>query len=131
MEGNYPVLMGGKEIGTVKITRHGLYYRFDCHCQLTGDIICRLTVSCGSVTHSLGILVPEGGAFVLRTRMPVKQLGEGTLRFGVKPNHRSVEGIFVPISPEEPFAYLSRLKDAFFEFREGIPGVVIMEKEKE
>lgn len=125
MEGNYQILMGGKEVGTAKVIRQGLYYSFDCRCALSGEVICRVTVTCGEKTHSLGIPVPEGGAFVLRTRLPVKQLGEGQLRFQAQPNHRPVAGLFVPISPEEPFAYLSRLQDAFLEFREGVPGVVI------
>lgn len=125
MEGNYQILMGGKEVGTAKVTRQGLYYSFDCRCALSGEVICRVTVTCGEKTHSLGIPVPEGGAFVLRTRLPVKQLGEGQLGFQAQPNHRPVAGLFVPISPEEPFGYLSRLQDAFLEFREGVPGVVI------
>ena len=126
MEGNYQILMGGKEIGTAKVTRDGLYYVFDCCCDLSGEVICRLMVTCGTENHNLGIPVPERGAFSLRTRLPVKQLGEGQLRFWVQPNHRSVEGWFVPISPDEPFAYLSRLQDAFLEIREGVPGVVIL-----
>ena len=129
MEGNYGILMGGKEIGTVKVTRQGLYYGFDCRCDLSGEVICRLTVTCGTKTHNLGIPVPEGGAFKLRTRLPVKQLGEGQPQFQAQPNHRSVEGQFVPISPEEPFGYLSRLQDAFLEFRDGVPGVVILRPE--
>ena len=129
MEETYQILMGGKEIGTAKVTRQGLYYCFDCRCDLSGEVICRLTVTCGEKIHNLGIPVPEGDTFALRTRLPVKQLGEGKLRFQAQPNHRSVEGQFVPISPEEPFAYLSRLQDAFLEFREGVPGVVILDSE--
>lgn len=125
MEGNYPVLMGHQEIGRAKVTRQGLYYRFDCRCQLSGDVVCRLTVTCGAATYNLGILVPEGGAFCLRTKIPVKQLGEGSLQFGVRPNHKPVGGRFVPFSPEEPFHYLSRLQDAFLEIRDGVPGLVI------
>lgn len=129
MEGNYPVLMGNQEIGRVKVTRQGLYYRFDCRCQLSGDVVCRLTVTCGAATHNLGILVPERGAFCLRTKIPVKQLGDGALQFGVRPNHKPVGSRFVPISPEEPFHYLSRLQDAFLEIRDGIPGLVISGEE--
>ena len=39
-------------------------------------------------------------------------------------------GTFVPISPEEPFAYISRLKDAYFERRYGQAGVVIPDMKK-
>ena len=125
MEGNYPILMGGKEIGTVKVTRQGLYYSIDCRCALSGEVICRVTVTCGEKTHSLGIPVPEGGAFVLRTRLPVKQLGEGQLRFQAQPNHRPVAGLFVPISPEEPFAYITRLKESYLVRRNGQVGILV------
>ena len=128
MEGNYPVLMGDQEIGTVKVTRQGLYYSFNCRCRLSGEIMCRLTVTCGQITHDLGIPVPESGAFVLRTKLPIKQLGEGTPQFRVQPNHNTVGKRFVPISPEEPFAYLSRVQDAFLEIRNGVPGLMISEE---
>ena len=130
MEGNYPVLMGSQSIGTVKVTRQGLYYRFDCRCRLSGDVMCRLRVSCGEVTRDLGILAPESGAFVLRTGIPVKQLGEGAVQFQVLPRHKPMTGRFVPISPEEPFAYLSRLQDAFLEIRDGVPGLVISDESR-
>ena len=130
MEGTYQILMGDKGIGAVTVTRQGLYYNFDCRCDLSGDVICRVMVICGGEMHNLGIPVPEGGTFVLRTKLPTKQLGEGEMQFQVRPNHKKVEGQFVPISPEEPFSYLSRLQDAFLEFREGVPGVVIPDQEK-
>lgn len=125
MEGSYEILMGGKRIGTAKITRQGLYYGFDCRCRLSGDIMCRITVTCGGKTCSLGIPVPEGDVFALRTKLPVKQLGEGVPQFQLQPKHRPVGGEFVPISPEEPFAYLSRLTEAFLEIRDGKVGLVI------
>ncbi len=125
MEGNYEIYMGNTQMGTANVTRQGLYYSFLCRCALSGDVVCRVTVTCGGQTHNLGIPVPEDGAFVLRTRLPVKQFADGALRFLVQPNHKPVAGQFVPISPEEPFSYLSRLQDAFLEIREGVPGVVI------
>ena len=128
MEGSYEILMGGKRVGTAQITRQGLYYWFDCRCCLSGDVMCRLAVTCGGKTHSLGIPVPEGESFVLRTRLPVKQLGKGVPEIRVQPKHRPVGTVFVPLSPEEPFAYLSRLKDAFLEIRDGKAGLVIPER---
>jgi len=128
MEGKYEILMGGKSIGTVSVTRQGLYYCFACRCCFSGDVMYRLSVICDGQTHSLGIPVPEGEAFVLHTRLPVKRLGEGKPEFRALPKHRGVGGVFVPISPEEPFSYLSRLKDAFLEIRDGKMGLVIPEE---
>ena len=131
MEGDYRIFMADQCLGTVKVTRQGLYYHFDCRCQLTGDVMYRVLVTCGGRTSSLGIPVPEGGAFVLRTRLPAKQLEDGMPRFQLQPKHRAAGDWFVPISPEEPFSYLSRIKDAFLEIREGVLGLTIPGKEEE
>lgn len=125
MEGNYPVYFGTRQVGKVQVTHQGLYYRFNCRCQLTGDVICRLFVSSGDHRESLGVVVPVGNGFGLDTKVAAKRLGEGKLSFSLHPKHETAEGKFVPIIPEEPFAYLSRLKDAYLEKREEQMGAVI------
>lgn len=125
MEGNYNVLFGSQSVGKVQLSRQGLYYRILCRCQLSGEVVCRLCVRCGGKEERLGILVPMGDGFGLDTRVPVKRLGEGEMAFFLHPAHDAPQGTFVPLSPEEPFAYLSRLKDAYLEKREGQIGVVL------
>ena len=120
-------MLGDKTVGLVKLRREGLYWRIRCRCQLSGDMLCRVLVRCGKREESLGILVPEGSDFVLDTRIPVKKIGEGPLSFSAVPKHGPVEGRFVPLSPEEPFRYISKLKDAYLEKRNGKIGVVIKE----
>lgn len=81
MEENYAVYFGNRPVGKVQVTRQGLYYRFLCRCQLTGDVMCRLWVSCGDKRESLGLVVPVDGGFGLNTSLPIKRLGEGGLNF--------------------------------------------------
>ena len=121
----YEILLGGQGIGKAKVDRQGLYYAISCRCRLSGEVVYKVTVSCGENTESLGILVPEGGAFVLTTRIPIKRLGEGTLMFHAVPRHTQIQGRFMPVTPEEPFAYLSRLGNAFMEVRNGQVGVIL------
>ena len=121
----YGVLLGGQSIGKAKVERQGLYYSISCRCRLSGEVVYKLTVSCGENTENLGILVPEGGAFVLTTRIPAKRLGEGELVFRAVPRHTELRVKFVPISPESPYAYLSRLENAFLEVRNGQLGLII------
>ena len=71
--------------------------------------------------------MPVGDVFCLDTRIPVKKLGDGALFFRVVPRNQKPEGVFVPLSPEEPFRYISRLKDAYLEKRNGKVGIVIKE----
>ncbi len=127
MEGNYPVFFGHENVGKVQVLRQGLYYRFICGCHMTGDVVCRLTVVCGDKRENLGVVVPTGDGFGLDKKLPVKRIGEGEMSFFLAPRHDQVPGKFVPIYPEEPFAYIARLKDAFLAHQNGQAGVVIQE----
>lgn len=125
MDGNYAVTFGKQTVGKVQVLRQGLYYRFVCRCQLSGEVMCRLWVTCGDKRENLGLVVPMDGGFGLDTRIPVKRLGEGALAFILIPKHDTPEGKFVPISPEEPFAYIERLKDAYLVKKGEQIGIVI------
>lgn len=85
----------------------------------------RLILTCGNVRENLGILIPEGECFHLETQIPGKRIGMGEMSFSLEPKQERVSGTFIPICPEEPFAYLSRLKEAFLENREGQIGIRI------
>ena len=128
MEGIYPILHGEQCVGQAQITRRGLYYHFSCRLHITGETLWRLEVTCGDKTEHLGIPVPEGRAFVLSKTIPARNLGSGSPTIRIKPKHSSVQGQFIPLCPEEPFAYLSRLKDAFLERRGGQLGIVLKEQ---
>lgn len=127
MEGNYGVYFGNQLAGKVQVQRQGLYYRFTCRCRLSGDVVCRLRVICGDRRESLGVVVPMDGGFGLDTRLPVKRLGEGEMAFTLVPKHEVPEGTFVPIYPEEPFAYIERLKEGFLAKKGEQVGVVLKE----
>ena len=125
MECQYPVTVQGKQAGKVLVSRRGLYYCFSCRCCLTGDTIYRLVVACGTVRENLGVLVPKDGSFVLEKKLPVKRIGEGEMVFSLLPKQEAFTGTFVPIHPEEPFAYISRLKESFLVLKNGQPGIII------
>ncbi|MBO4937390.1 MAG: hypothetical protein J6C98_00100 [Oscillospiraceae bacterium] len=125
MEGTYELAQGSKTIGTVTVRRQGLYHSFSCRCDLTGAVVYRLMVTCGGRQENLGVLVPVDGSFGLEKRIPVKYFGEGVPLFQLQAVHDRAEGKFVPIYPDEPFAYLAKLKDAFLERQSGQLGIVI------
>ena len=125
MEGSYEVCFGKDTVGKVQVLRQGLYYRFVCRCRLTGDVICRLVVRCGEKLENLGIVVPMEDGFGLDKKIPVKQIGEGNMDFLLVPKHDQLMGKFVPICPEEPFAYITRLKESFLVRKDGQVGIVI------
>ncbi len=123
----YPILRGGETIGQAQVEKRGLYYYYTCRCDLSAEVVYRLTVSCGEKCENLGIPVPEGGEFVLMTRLPVSKLGEGEPVIRAVPKHGPLEGKFIPIRPQEPFAYLRQLEKAVFEKRNGQPGILIQD----
>ena len=125
MEYQYSVTLNGNPCGKVTVSRQGLYYRIRCRCILPPEDIFRLQAACGSRRENLGVLVPVEDRFGLDTRIPVKQLGEGELAFTVISKRQPVRGNFVPIRDEEPFAYISRLKESFLEIKNGQVGIII------
>ena len=127
MVGTFEIMQGPSSIGRVTVERQGLYYRIVCRCSLTGEVMHHLVVSSDGNREDLGTLVPYQGAFGLEKRVPVKRLGEGIPEFLLLPKHSSPDGKFIPVYPEEPFSYMSRLKDAYLETRNGQLGVVIRE----
>ena len=127
MVGTFEIKQGSSLIGKVTVERQGLYYRIICRCSLTGDVMHHLVVSSGEKREDLGTLVPFDGAFGLEKRVPVKKLGEGEPQFHLLPKHSSPNGKFIPVYPEEPFSYVSRLKNAYLEARNGQVGLCFRE----
>lgn len=127
MTGTYDILLGGQPVGEASVTQQGLYLCFDCRCRISGEVMYKLTVTCGGHTESLGLLIPSGKDFALSTRIPAKRLGQGTPEFRAVPRHSEMKGKFIPVYPDEPFSYISRLHTAFLEKRGGQLGVVISE----
>ena len=87
--------------------------------------MCKVQVRWGENSRQLGILAPKNGMFCLETKIPKKIFDSEAVRFEVIPHLRREPGQFVPIRPEEPFAYLSRLRKAHMERRDGQAGIVL------
>lgn len=123
MDGRYDIFMGNQVVGAAVVQQQGLYYRFQCRCRLPKDYFCRVTVECDGRHESLGTLLPAGDGYCLTTRLAAKKLGQGKPRFCIVP--KAPAGRFIPVYPDEPFAYLTQLKNAYLEERRGQVGVVI------
>lgn len=132
MREDYEVTLGGKSVGRLQLERQGLYYRVICRCNLSGEVMYRLEASGKKGKANLGILVPCESGFGVETRFPISAVGGEGLAFTLQPKHDSLEKRkFVPISPEEPFAYLARLKESFLEIRQGQMGASIPQNQGE
>ena len=109
----YPLDFGGQTVGKVQVREEGLYRVFHCRCKFPGEIISKAVLWVGDCLIHLGVLAPVGDGFGLDTRIPRKRIPEGEWRFEVVPGRGVLAGRYIPIKPEEPFAYLARLKDAY------------------
>lgn len=123
MEGTYPISLGKEEVGQVYVERQGLYYHFQCCCQLQSEIICKVTAFCAGEHINLGILVPSGQNYILTRRLPVKLFGSDTPEFWIIPKKPQTQEIYVDIYPEEPFRYIAKLETAYLDRRRGKPGI--------
>ena len=128
MEKTYPVMLGGQVVGEAKVHREGLYLVFSCACSFSGEMFYKLTVRDDNHSEELGIPVPERGRFRLYTKRPAKHFA-GELSFFAQPKHSPLGGKFIPLSPEEPFAYMHRLMDAYLAVHAGQVGLVIPEED--
>ncbi len=128
MEGAYEVTLGTKPMGTVKVNKLGLYWQVDCCCSLAGEVMYDLIVSTEAGRVKLGLLMPQGDTFCLKTKLSVKQLGQGRPTFSLQPRHAQMQGHFVAVKPEEPFAYLRQLENAYLARHNGEIGLVLQEE---
>ena len=128
---SYAVAIRGTPVGKVLVQRQGLYYHISCRCQLKGDTIYRLVASSGTTSITLGVVVPIDNGFMLNTKLPVKKIGEGELSFTLSAKQEAPSATFIPITPEEPFAYISRLKDSFLTLQGGQIGILINKKQEQ
>ena len=85
----------------------------------------RLIVTCGGRRENLGICVPMEDGFGVETRIPCKRLGAGTPEFSLMAKQEQPVGKFVAVYPEEPFAYMARLKGAYLARQADRIGVVL------
>lgn len=128
LEGYYEVFWGHEPVGKVQLMQKGLYCRVLCRCRLPEDQVLRLYAVQNGKQENLGVLVPEGEGFFLDKMIPAKRLGSGDTKFIVSSGmHSANAGRFVPISPEEPFLYIDRLKTAFLESEHGKIGIRIQQ----
>lgn len=121
------IMLGGRAVGQAQMARQGLYYYFDCRCQLSGEVMYRIQAKGDGEWENLGIPVPEKGTFTLRCRIAAKKLGDGSISLRLVPKHSDLEGKFIPLSPEEPFQYLKRLQESVLQIRDGQVGILLKE----
>lgn len=101
----HDVILNGNKVGYVAIESIGLYYKFFCECTLPENKIYRLFSGDKDTFVKLGVCVPEGGKFVLNTRLPQKVFSEKPSKFWLM----SKVDNEISIENGKPFDYLDKL----------------------
>ena len=122
LEGTYDVTHNGMRVGTVSLTRQGLYYAIACRCHAAGDQMLRLWVEAGGNIQDLGLLIPAAGALELKRQMPCKRMGEGMPVFSLR-GRAEETAQFLPVEADVPFPWLRWLDTCVFAVRKGRAGV--------
>lgn len=117
----YDVFCAQRRVGSVHVTREGLYYKFYCTCALPNRDIHRLWVSDGENKWDLGICVPLGDRFTVTARLPVKQLRGEDWTFTLLPKNETA----VPVAAGESFDHLAELENSRLCEIDGQPMIVI------
>ena len=128
MQENYEVTMAGKVLGTVQVHREGLYLNIHCRCQLSGEVMYQLMLRQQERVEDLGVLAPQGSAYVLQKRIPAKAWEQGSLHFSLKPRHAPMDQQFIPIRADTPVACLASLTRTVMARREGQAGLLLTDE---
>ena len=105
----------GSAVGFGKLAQEGLYCRIYVCCRESIRIV--LHTSLGQ--RDLGICVPGKEGFEIRTKIPIKYLGEGPFRFAVAEEKDN----FYPVRQDRPFAHLRDVRRSVMVRRDGIMGI--------
>ncbi len=127
MVGKYPVIFKNQRVGHAEITKCGMYYMVHCVCMMKPEIHHRIEIICADNRLDLGICVPGKDCLELRTRIPVKYLGEGIPSFQI--TQQEENGRWYEISKENACEILPLISNAVYCVKEGIPGLHIITPE--
>jgi hypothetical protein len=128
MIGIWDVFCRGKPVGTCRVTREGLYYRFSCRCAGLEPKLYLLTASVGEQSHTLGTVVPEGDALRLETRVPVKRFSGSAPSFRLEEKGCREQTRFVPLEEGRGVPCLDRLLECRLAVLDGRVGLLLPEQ---
>lgn len=127
MDASYQILHEKNTVGTCTAVQEGLYIRFSCKCTVPQGEIYTAYLRSEGCEIKLGIPIPEGSGYTLEKRIPAKRIPGGSLSVILRSKADEKKKRFSPIYPDEPFAYLDKLENAFLLIRDGRMGIVIRE----
>lgn len=117
----FKIILNGKRVGNSTVEKSGLYYSIRCECVFLDKKPYRIVANDGKTTVDLGICVPEGNRFIIKTKIPVKRLNLENAEFMAVPKIESTA-----YSVEyNCITYLDKLETARLRFTDGQPFIIL------
>lgn len=106
----FPLSYGEKSVGSVFVTKRGLYYDIKCRFnQRTGGMFRLIAVS-DNKEIDLGICIPYDQQLGVDMCIPIKTVGKQLCKFYITSCDETLKGIC--ISSDKPFDHIAQLEDA-------------------
>ena len=109
---HYTIYMYSQPVGTATVQKEGLYFSFTCICQIRRSGIYRVSIHAEDHSENLGVLIPEGNAYILTARLPQKRFITDNFSFQVIDAQKITSGICIPLASDKPFSYISKLRES-------------------
>ena len=116
MLNTYSVYLNSREVGCAKVETEGLYCNITCTCKLIKGKIYAIFAQGRYGTVRLGIPVPIGDAFALKTTIPTKKLPDDVSFFYVLENTSENEEKIMPLEEGQPVDCLIDILDVKLKF---------------
>ena len=124
MHNGYDIYFGGDVMGKAYIKQEGLYYYFQCWCQLPSASIHCVILQSGEKEYNLGVCVPDGDKFQTNKRIPIKQFKNEDFKFYLKSKQVDKKSV-VTVDPEKPFEHLQELDNAQLDLSNALPQICL------
>lgn len=118
MNKKYAVYYKDREAGCAYIKREGLYYDIDCTCSPGSGSVFVLFAQGEGEKIRLGVPVPYGAEFVLRTKIPAKRFPETISKLYLLEKGAEMRAINSLLKEGEPIAELESILNSKLEFTE-------------
>ena len=129
MVGSYDVYFGGHTVGRVRVARQGLYTTVSCRCGLPSGKKYDLYAQSETGKCALGLLYTVEGCFGMDTRIPVKELGQGSMNFWIEPRREFTGSVL--LQSEIPTSVLLALEYYRFLRSEGKPCLILLDEKND
>ena len=120
MESVSSIYLNGDTVGTARMENKGLYCHLSCDCRLPGDRIYRIYARTEETDINLGVCVPQGDRFILKTKLPIQRFAGATPQFYAAEKNENSRS-FYKICAGEPFDHIESLRECCFVITENQP----------